>query len=273
MRCRSIAIALGLVAVPLTAVGAQQVAAVPQGPQFRVQAQLVPHTQSSGRGEVRVTPDHAIITAVVDSRADTAGVAAAENTQRYDALVQALHSAGVAAGQISSPGYTVNAATGGAYPTPEMFGAMVTGTAPRAPARAPSAVARRSVRVDMVRMADVDRVAAAALEAGATQIGVQFAAASLESAQRAALTAAVADARANAEAMARGAGGTLGRLVDLNTAYAPFSGLVSYESSSPSEGGFFLGAGSPPAVRDITVVAMVSARWEIAMPEASPPRP
>ena len=267
MRRLPLALVLGSLAFP-AAGGAQQVTLTPQNAETA--SRVISHAMSSGRGEVRVTPDHAIITAVIDTRADTAGGAAAENARRYDALIHALQGAGVAASQISSPGYTVTTGFPGAMAvSPEIYRSMVTGEAPRAPARPSSTLARRSIRVDMVRMGDVDRVVAAALAAGATQLGVQLEAPSLEGAQRAALTAAVADARANGDAMARGAGGTLGRLVDLNNSFSPFGGIISYASSTPYEGSPFTAGGSPPVVRDLTVVATVTARWEIVLPAAS----
>ncbi|MEO6864541.1 MAG: SIMPL domain-containing protein, partial [Gemmatimonadaceae bacterium] len=82
---------------------------------------------------------------------------------------------------------------------------------------------------------------------------------------------AVADARANADAMARGVGGTLGGLVDLSTSYAPFGGVTSYVSTTSYEGSPFAGIATPPVVRDLTVVATVTARWEIVMPPARVP--
>lgn len=273
MRMRSIAFVLGLgVVLPLSA-SAQQIAPVPQ---IIASTRLVPHASSTGRGEVRVTPDHAIITAVVDTRADTAAKAAVENARHYDALVQALRSAGVPAAQISSPGFTVSASPlqmAFAAPVNELLIPMGATPAPsvRPPARSIPAVARRTVRIDSVRMGDVDRVVNAALAAGATQISVQLAAPSLASAQRAAMMAAVADARANADAMARGAGGTLGRLVDLTTSYSPFSGVMSY--ATPYETPAYVGNNAPVMVRDLTVTAMVTARWEIDMPESAAARP
>lgn len=230
------------------------------------------HVQSSGRGEVRITPDHAIVTMVVDTRGDTAVKAAAENARRYDALLDALRAAGVSAQQVSSPGYTVASSpivSAIGFATPSDVYTSVPPGALRPPSRTPSAVVRRSVRLDPVRMADVDRVVQAALTAGATQVGVQLAAPSLESAQRAAFTAAVADARSNADAMARAAGGTLGRLMDLNTSFSPYGSVTSY-AVGPFEGNAFA-VSSPLMVRDVTVVAVVTGRWELssASPAAS----
>ncbi len=78
--------------------------------------------------------------------------------------------------------------------------------------------------------------------------------------------AAVADARSNADAMVRGAGGTLGRLLDISTSFSPFGGITSYVSTSPYENSPFGGISGPPIVRDITVAAGVTVRWEMTMP-------
>jgi len=223
------------------------------------------HVASSGRGEVRITPDHAILSVVIDTRGDTAVNAAAENARRYDALVQALRSAGVSAQQISSPGYTVATSpivTAIGFAPASGVSMPVPGGVIRPPSRLPSATVRRSVRVDPVRIADIDKIVQAALAAGATQVGVQLAAPSLESAQRAAFAAAVADAHANADAMAHAAGGTLGRLVELSTSYSPFGAVTSYAVGS-FEGNAFATT-APLMVRDVTVTAVVNGRWELS---------
>ena len=267
---------IGFVVSPVGGIRAQQTV-VPL-PVRETSARVVPHAMSNGRGEVRVTPDHAVITAVVETRSDSAGAAATENTHQYNALVQALRAAGVDAAQISSPGYTVAAApigySGvGFAVASDTYMSITNGTpgATRPPARRPSTLARRSVRVDMVRSTDIDRVVAAAIAGGGTQLGVQFEALSLVSAQQAALVAAVQDARANADAMARGAGGTLGQLVDLNTSYSPFGGLVSYATTTSYETSPFSAMATPAVIRDLTVVATVTARWEIVMPVGKVP--
>lgn len=267
---------VGFVVSPVGSIRAQQtVVRLPGG---ETPIRMIPHAMSSGRGEVRVAPDHGVITAVIETRSDSAGAAATENTHQYNALVQALRAAGVDATQISSPGYTVAAApTGysgvGFAVASDTYMSITNGTAgaTRPPVRRPSTLARRSVRVDMVRSTDVDRVVAAAIAGGGRQVGVQFEALSLVTAQQAALVAAVQDARADADAMARGAGGTLGRLVDLTTSYSPFGGLVSYASTTPYEGSPFAAMPTPAVIRDLTVVATVTARWEIVMPVGKTP--
>ena len=78
-----------------------------------------------------------------------------------------------------------------------------------------------TVRADVRRIDDVGKLIDAALAKGANEISsLQFYSSKADSARRAALAAAVADARADAEVLARAAGGTLGALVELSTTRA-----------------------------------------------------
>jgi uncharacterized protein YggE len=76
------------------------------------------------------------------------------------------------------------------------------------------------------------------------------------------MTEAVKQARAEADAMARAAGGTLGRLIALN------SGGVSapiYNGGNVLAGATLLSGGNPPttiAPGDLIVTAQVFGRWE-----------
>ena len=66
------------------------------------------------------------------------------------------------------------------------------------------------------------RVIDAALAKGANEISsLQFFSSKADSARSVALAAAVADAKAQAEVMARAAGGSLGQLLELNTSSVP----------------------------------------------------
>jgi hypothetical protein len=52
--------------------------------------------------------------------------------------------------------------------------------------------------------------------------------------------------------------------VDISTNYTPYGSVISY-ASVPYEGAAFSGV-SPITVRDVTVVAVVNGRWELATP-------
>jgi uncharacterized protein YggE len=84
--------------------------------------------------------------------------------------------------------------------------------------------ARSVIRVELHRLELLSSVATAAFTRGATLIGpIQFGATTSDSARRTAFANAVAQARRDAEEMARATGGRLGRLLDsnMNVAYTP----------------------------------------------------
>lgn len=59
--------------------------------------------------------------------------------------------------------------------------------------------------------------------------------------------------------------------MDLNTSYSPFGGLVSYATTTSYETSPFSAMATPAVIRDLTVVATVTARWEIVMPVGKVP--
>jgi uncharacterized protein YggE len=117
------------------------------------------------------------------------------------------------------------------------------------------------VTIELRRTDQVGPVIDAALSAGANQINsLSFGIASPDSARRAALTVAVAKAKADADVMARAAGGSLGPLIELIAAdvYSPpvprammaMAKMDAAQESVPVEPG-----------QEI-VRASVSARWQ-----------
>jgi uncharacterized protein YggE len=75
-----------------------------------------------------------------------------------------------------------------------------------------------TVRADVRKLDDVARFIDATLAKGANEIsGLQFYSSKADSARRVAMALAVANARADAETLARAAGGTLGALLELST--------------------------------------------------------
>ena len=106
----------------------------------------------------------------------------------------------------------------------------------------------------------------------ATEVsGVQFLASNTDDARRTAMTEAVRQARADADAMARAAGGTLGRLIVLNSGgiSQPFynaGGNVQIRGATLASD-----TGNPTTIvpGDLTVTAQVFGRWEFV---AGPPR-
>lgn len=164
----------------------------------------VPSLVTAGQGEAKVTPDRASVLVNVQTRAASAAAAASENAQRTRAVLDALARLGLPREQLSTEGYTV-------YPE---LSYSRDGTAPRVT----SYVVTNTVRAETHRPEQAGAIVDAALGAGANVINsLSFFASSIEEPRRQAIAAAVASARADADAMARAAGGTLGQLLELST--------------------------------------------------------
>lgn len=165
---------------------------------------IVPQIVTSGSGEVRITPDRATVSIGVQSRAATAADASAENSRKQRAVIDAIRARGIPADQISTSGFNV---------IPETRYDREGQAAPRTT----SYLVMNTVVVELRRVDQVGPVIDAALAAGANQIhSLAFGVANPDSARRAALGIAVARARADAEVMARAAGGTLGSLIEMS---------------------------------------------------------
>lgn len=163
----------------------------------------VPQIVVSATGEVRVSPDKATINIGVESRATTAAAAAAQNSQKQRAVIEAIKARGVPAEQISTSNFSV---------VPETRYDREGQVAPKVL----SYLVVNSVTVELKRMDQVGPVLDASLAAGANQINsMAFGVQNADSARRAALGAAVTKARLDAETIARAAGGTLGTLLEV----------------------------------------------------------
>jgi uncharacterized protein YggE len=174
----------------------------------RATIEPVPQIAVTGRGEIKVSPDRATIQISVQTRATTAAAAAAENATKTQSVLAALRSLGLTNDQLSTINYNV-------YPDqrydpgkdPVIVGYNVTNT----------------VLVDVRKLNQVGPVIDAALSHGANMVNsLQFYASNTETARRAAIATAIEKARADAEAAAKAAGGSLGTLLEINVgAYSP----------------------------------------------------
>ena len=170
--------------------------------------ELVPQIAVTGRGEVKVSPDRATIQISVQTRASTAAAAAAENANKQQAVLAALRALGLGTDQLSTINYNV-------YPEqrydqgkePVIVAYNVTNT----------------ILADVRKLTQVGPVIDAALSHGANMItSLQFYASNTEAARRTAIGTAIEKARADAEAAARAAHGTLGTLLEINIgSYSP----------------------------------------------------
>ena len=168
----------------------------------------IPQISVVGRGEIKVSPDRATIQISVQTRAATAATAAAENATKQQSVLSALKALGLTDDQLSTINYNV-------YPEqryeqgkePVIVAYNVTNT----------------ILVDVRKLSQVGPVIDAALAHGANMIAsLQFYASNTEAARRSAIASAIEKARADAEAAAHAAHGTLGSLLELSVgSYSP----------------------------------------------------
>lgn len=209
-----------------------------------------PEITASGRGEVRLAPTYAAVIVNVTTRANSAVEAASQNAQKVDATTKALRGAGLTEKDIATSGYSLQQNyeyPSNRQPVPAGFAAHTT------------------IRAEVRRLESLGRVIDAAIAGGATGVsGIQFFASGTDEARRSAMAEAVREARADADVIARAAGGSLGRLIAINS-----GGVVSqpirrdmYEIQFSAAAGR---AGSAPtniAPGELNVTALVSGRWE-----------
>ena len=206
-----------------------------------------PEIVSAGRGDTAIAPTSAVFTVSVTTRAATAAQAAAENAKRVESTLSWLRSQGLAATDLTTVGYSVGQhfEDQRGRPIPAGF------------------IARNTIRVEVRRLADLGKIIDAALTGGATEIsGPQFLSTSISTGRRAALAEAVREARADAEGIARAAGGTLGRLISVNSGVSSPMYREGYDMSLM--GVTVASGGMPTSIlpRDLTITAQVTTRWE-----------
>src|SRR6202165_3955390 len=195
---KRIFVLLASVVAPLTA----------QTQDSRATIDPIPQIAVTGRGEVKVSPDRATIQVSVQTRAATAAAAAAENATKQQSVLAALRALGLGSDQLSTINYNV-------YPEqryeqgkePVIVAYNVTNT----------------ILVDVRKLTQVGPVIDAALSHGANMItSLQFYASNTETSRRSAIATAIEKARADAEAAARAAHGSLGTLLGIDiSAYSP----------------------------------------------------
>ncbi len=158
----------------------------------------------SARGEIQAVPDRAYILLSVQTRAAAATVASADNASKQTAVVAALRGLGLTNSQISTQGYSVNPETRN-------------DTGDHAP-RVVSYLVSNSIRIEVSDLSLVGKIIDSALSHGANRVSsISFFESNADQLYRSALTAAVANARAQAQVMATAAGGRLGVLVELSS--------------------------------------------------------
>lgn len=203
-----------------------------------------PQIVTSAIGEAQLVPDRAAVYVGVQSRAGTAAAAARDNAQRQRGVIDAISAAGVPREQISTESYSVMPDTRYDQSTQKTT---VTGY-----------VVSNVVRVELRRVDQVASVLDAALAKGANQINsLDFFSSNADSARHEALVQAIGKARADAEVMARAAGGSLGSLIELTTSAEGPRPVFRMAMSNGVVGG----APTPIEPGQQRIQASVSARW------------
>lgn len=204
-----------------------------------------PQIVTSGTGEAQVAPDRATIFVGVETRAATAAAAGTENARKQKAILDTLRALGLGGDQLSTMNYNVS---------PQMQYNQQTGTS-----KLVGYTVTNTVRAEVRRIEDVGRLIDAALAKGANDISsLQFTSSKADSVRRAALSLAVDHARADAEALARAAGGSLGALLELSSSFVPVR-PVMYDARM--EMAKSAAAPTPIEPGQQTISATVTARW------------
>ena len=206
-----------------------------------------PQIAVSGVGETRVTPDRAIINIGVYSRATTAAVAARENARKQQAIIDTLRALGIPREQIATTQFNVS---------PEMRHSPQTGRN-----EITGYAVNNTVRVEIRQLDQVASAIDASLAKGANQINsLDFIVFNVDEPRRRALAQAIERARADAETMARAAGGSLGTLLELSTGYTPVP--IARRDMMMAARAQAAEVATPIEVGEEMVRAVVTARWQ-----------
>lgn len=204
----------------------------------------------SATGESHATPDRVVVTLGVESRAATAGAAARANAATQRAVLDTLRKMGLRDDQLTTANFNVR---------PEYDA----GRERQGPPRVTGYVVSNTVQATIEDVARAGQVLDAALAKGANTVyGMYLTLSDPAPARREALAAAVKTARDEAETLARAAGGSLGRILELTTfagggpprampRVAVAGGMVAGLASTSIEPG------------QATVAAVVTMRWEL----------
>lgn len=207
----------------------------------QVDSAVRPEIVTTASAEVTLPPARVEIWIGIEGRGATAAAASGEHGPKLDRVLAALAGAGFGARSYESLGFAIT---------------------PNYDFAAGRKLLDYSARTTLqLTLRDLDRVAQVldtALAAGATDVPVlRFESDTTAAGRRAALSQAVNEARADAEALAQAAGGRLGRLLSLTT--NPRPDLLVGEMISARAASY---AGGPVIQREIRIRVVVQGRWE-----------
>lgn len=202
----------------------------------------------NGTADTSISADRATLEIAVETHAPTAGEAGRANARIQHAVVAALVAAGANAEQISTADYSVSA--------------NMKPTGAGKPLKQDGYNATNTIRVEVSRFEQLGPFIDTALAVGATRIGdVSFTSTGERNARRMMLAQAVANARADADAMARAAGGSLGKMLEVSTE-RPGSTLNPLRLSEVVVTGTAAAQTTEITPQPIEVHSTVYARWE-----------
>ncbi len=164
----------------------------------------VPQLVVTGRGEVKVTPDRALLSLTVETRRAQASAASQENARLQKQVFDTLRAVGIASVDLSTTDYSVQPEQrwNQQKQQSELIGYLV----------------RNTIKVRIQNVDLVGKVIDAALSKGSNVVSaLEFYASNVEVARRQALAQAVEQARADADVMAKAAGGSVGGLLELTS--------------------------------------------------------
>ena len=206
-----------------------------------------PQVATAATADVELKPDRATVVFSVESRGSTAAAAGAETARKQRAVIEAIKAQGVGTDQVSTASLDLHPEL--VYPGENR------------PPRIAGYIARNSVRVEVRNIEQTGAIIDAALAKEATGVGsLQFTSTKYDDARRHALELAVAKAQAEADAMARAAGGTLGALIEI-TAQPTFDQPVPIAFGAMKAMGAPAPGQMPIEAGQLKVSASVNGRW------------
>jgi uncharacterized protein YggE len=204
----------------------------------------------TGEGEVKATPDLAVVSFAVETTAPAAGAAVAENARKSSQLADELKQQLGTSGKVSTTRYSLD----------PIYEQRERGSTP-APPRITGYVARNQVRIETHAIDTVGKLIDAAAKAGANRVdGLEFTLEQRDQAQSDALQRAGQDARRQAEAAAAAIGVTLGRVLTASANAAPAPVPRAYPRLAMAAE---MSAPTPVEAGDVTVSATMQVTYEI----------
>ena len=212
----------------------------------RVEDDGIPRVVASATKSARVVPDRAIFYAIVEGGAESASEATQRVERKLQTVMQAAKQLGAHVDMASAIPYGVMQA--------QNFGGY-----PGQPSTSPL-VARYVLRIQPTRLDQLMNATSVLIGAGASAVTPpQFEMIATDSVRRAKFTEALAQARADAEALAAALGMRLGSLIEVSTTQGgPQNNYPQYVNFS--RGFDMTGPGSPP---EVSVSATVTVRYRL----------